>query len=312
MSARRRAFTLVELIVVIAIIGVLVALLLPAVQAAREAARRAACQSHLRQLGLALHGFHDSHGIFPASGWTVAGPGNPAGKFVGWRAMVLPYLEQTALHGLYDFDVHWWEGRNLVAAPQPVKIYQCPSVPQRLSVLSAVAKPPRPAMTFPRPLAPTDFEALMGVQATIDSALYATALSNRSVMFRNSTTRMAEITDGTSLTIVVVECAARPLVYRGRTARFDLSNDQGQGWIDSEGPFSLDGANSDGSLTGQGPSLTPRAMNATNENEPFSFHPGGAHFLFADGHVQFINEGVPLLVYAALCTRGAGEVVALP
>jgi len=311
MSMRRRAFTLVELLVVIAIIGVLVALLLPAVQAAREAARRATCQSHQRQLGLALHNFHDAHGVFPASGWTMLGPGNPSGKSVGWRALVLPYLEQTALHSLYDFDVHWWEGRNLVAAPQTVKVYQCPSVPQRLSVLSAVAKPPRPAMTFPRPLAPTDFEALMGVQATIDPQ-YATALANRSVMFRNSTTRMAEVTDGTSQTIVVVECAARPLVYRGRTARADLANDQGQGWIDSEGPFSLDGANADGSLTGQGPSLTPRAMNATNENEPFAFHPGGAHFLFADGHVQFIGEGVPLFVLAALCTRGAGEVVALP
>jgi prepilin-type N-terminal cleavage/methylation domain-containing protein/prepilin-type processing-associated H-X9-DG protein len=312
MNQRRRAFTLVELLVVIAIIGTLVALLLPAVQDAREAARKTSCQNHLRQLGLALHGFHDLHGVFPASGWTQAGPGNPAGKSVGWRALVLPHVEQSALHSLYDFDVHWWEGRNLVAASQPVKLYLCPSVPQRIPVLSAVAKSPRPAMTFPRPLAPTDFEALMGVQATIDSALYATALANRSVMYRNSTTRMAEITDGTSQTIVIVECAGRPLVYRGRKVRTDLANDQGQGWIDSEGPFSLDGATADGSQTGQGPALTPRAMNATNENEPFSFHPGGAHFLFADGHVQFLGETVPLLMFAALCTRGAGEAVALP
>ena len=131
-------------------------------------------------------------------------------------------------------------------------------------------------------------------------------------MFRNSTTRMAEITDGTSHTIVDRR-VRRPAAGLSRPhVRTDLSNDQGQGWIDSEGPFSLDGANADGSLQGQGPSLTPRAMNATNENEPYSFHPGGAHFLFADGHVQFIGEGVPLLVFAALCTRGAGEVVALP
>jgi len=308
----RPAFTLVELLVVIAIIGVLVALLLPAVQAAREAARRTSCQNHLRQIGLALHNFHDLHGVFPASGWTLAGPGNPAGKAVGWRALTLPHLEQTALNSLYDFDVNWWEGRNLVAASTVVKVYQCPSVPQRLPVLSAVAKSPRPAMTFPRPLAPTDYEALMGVQATIDQALYATAISNRSVMYRNSTTRMAEITDGTSQTIVIVECAGRPLVYRLRKPRMDLTNDQGQGWIDSEGPFSLDGASADGALTGQGPTLTPRSMNATNENEPFSFHPGGAHFLFADGHVQFLTENIPLLPFAALCTRTGGETVALP
>jgi prepilin-type processing-associated H-X9-DG protein len=302
----------VELLVVIAIIGVLVALLLPAVQAAREAARRTACQNHLRQLGLALQSFHDLRGVFPASGWTVAGPGNPAGKFVGWRALVLPHLEQTSLHDLYDFDSDWWAGRNLITATQQLKLYQCPSVPRRQEVLSAVAKPPRPAMNFPRPLAATDYEAVMGVQATIDAGLYATALSNRSVLFRNSTTRIAEITDGTSNTITIVECSARPLVFRGRQVRTDLFNDQGQGWIDSEGPFSLDGATQGGSLTGLGPTLTPRAINATNENEPYSFHPAGAYFLFADGHVQYISENVPLLVFAALCTRMGGENISLP
>jgi prepilin-type processing-associated H-X9-DG protein/prepilin-type N-terminal cleavage/methylation domain-containing protein len=303
----RSAFTLVELLVVITIIGTLVALLLPAVQQARESARRLACQNHLRQLGLALHGFHDTHRVFPASGWTTAGPGNAAGKSVGWRALVLPHLEQKNLHELYDFQAHWWEGRNLVSASQRLKIYQCASVPQRLPVVSAVAKPPRPAMTFPQPLAPTDYEAIMGVQSTINQERYASPLANRSVLFRNSVVRMAEITDGTSQTIVVVECSARPLVYRGRSPRFDLINDQGQGWIDSEGPFSLDGASADGSVQGQGPTLTRRAMNATNENEPYSFHSGGGNFLFADGHVAFIDEGLPLVLFAALCTRAGGE-----
>jgi prepilin-type processing-associated H-X9-DG protein len=91
--------------------------------------------------------------------------------------------------------------------------------------------------------------------------------------------------------------------------RDDLANDQGQGWIDSEGPFSLDGANADGSLQGQGPTLTPRAINATNENEPYAFHSGGANVAFADGHVQFIRESVGLKTFAALCTRSGGEVV---
>ena len=99
-ARRRAAFTLVELLVVIAIIGVLVALLLPAVQAAREASRRASCQNNLRQVGIALHGFHSAFGVFPASGWTTAGPGNAAGKAVGWRPLVLPYLEQESLQRL--------------------------------------------------------------------------------------------------------------------------------------------------------------------------------------------------------------------
>ena len=80
-------------------------------------------------------------------------------------------------------------------------------------------------------------------------------------------------------------------------------------YIDSQGAFSLDGSNDDGSEQGLGPARTPRAINATNENEPYSFHAGGANFVFADGHVQFIRESVRLEVFAALCTRAAGEVV---
>jgi prepilin-type N-terminal cleavage/methylation domain-containing protein/prepilin-type processing-associated H-X9-DG protein len=304
----RTAFTLTELLVVMAIIGTLVSLLLPAVQQARESARQTACQNHLRQLGLALQHFHNSHQVFPPSGWTVASASNPAGKFVGWRALVLPHLEQAALQSRYDFSIHWWEGTNLDLAGQQLKVFLCPSVPQRTSVTAAIAKPPRPAMTFSAPLGLTDYEALMGVQPTVNPGLYATPQANRSVLFRNAAIRMAEISDGTSQTIVVVECSARPLVYRGRTPRHDLTNDQGYGWIDSEGAFSLDGATSDGVLQGLGALVTPRGINATNENEPYSFHPAGAYFLFADGHVGFLAESIPLDVLAALSTRAGGEV----
>lgn len=307
----RSAFTLIELLVVIAIIAILIGLLLPAVQKVRESAARAQCTNNLKQLGLALHGFHDANQVFPASGWTTTGPGNPAGKYVGWRPLTLPYIEQENLQKLYNFNLNWWEGTNPTAGAVPMKTYQCPSVPQRNDVLSAVPKSPRPALTFANALAPTDYEAILGVQPAainphLPTALYSTG--NRfSVMSRNSRTRMTDVTDGTSSTILVVECAGRPLVFRNRSANSALTNDQGIGWIDSEGPFSLDGASADGGAEGCGPSCAG-AMNKKNDNEPYSFHSGGANFLFTDGHVQFVRESVPLAVFAALCTMSAGEV----
>jgi prepilin-type processing-associated H-X9-DG protein len=267
----------------------------------------------MRQLGLALNMFHDVHKVFPASGWTTAGPGNPQGKFVGWRALTLPYIEQENLQELYDFSFHWWEGTNPTSGGVPVQTYRCPSTPTESDVFSAVAKPPRPAMTFATALAPTDYEAIMGVRPeSIDPTRYSNG--NRfSVMYRNSRIRMAEVQDGTSSTIMVVECAARPHVFRLRTEVPGVSNDQGIGWVDSEGPFSLDGASADGRLEGCTPANgCVHAMNMRNDNEPYSFHPDGANLLFVDGHVQYIAQSVDLMILAALCTRGAGEVVTPP
>ncbi|MFO0901538.1 MAG: DUF1559 domain-containing protein [Pirellulales bacterium] len=314
---RRRSvgFTLVELLVVIAIIGILVALLLPAVQAAREAARRASCVNNMRQLGLGLHMFHDVNQVFPASGWTTVGPGNPAGKYVGWRPLTLPYLEQQNVKDLYDFNLNWWEGTNPTVAAVPLKIFRCASTPTGMEVTSAVAKSPRPAMTFVNPVAPTDYEAVMGVQpASINPHLPVAIYSstNRfSVMYRNSTSKIADVLDGTSNTVMVVECAGRPRVYRKRIAQPALFNDQGICWADSEGPFSLDGAAADGSLEGCGVNCSA-AMNRRNDNEPFAFHPSGANFLFVDGRVQLISETVSLRVLAALVTAASDEVVEMP
>jgi prepilin-type N-terminal cleavage/methylation domain-containing protein/prepilin-type processing-associated H-X9-DG protein len=304
-------FTLVELLVVIAIVGSLVAMLFPAVQAARESSRRVACQNNMRQIGIAVLGFESQNAVFPASSWTQAGQGNALGRHVGWRALILPFIEQRNLNDLYDFTINWWEGSNLDTATYPIDLYVCPSVWERSIVAWAPAHDIRPEMSFPKPLAPTDYEAIMGVHKSINPTLYATAAKNRSIMFRNSAIKAAAVRDGLSSTIMVAECAARPLVFRNGNIypSAAVPNDQGQGWIDNEGSFSLDGASADGTQTQGGPGATPVALNATNENEPYAFHPAGGNFLFADGHVDFINENIQLETLAALCTRAGGEIV---
>jgi len=306
--SRGAAFSLVELLVVLAILGIAIGLLLPAIAAARESARRAQCQSHQRQVGLAILNFESAHRVFPASGWTRSGPGNPYGTFMGWRTVILPQLEQSNVRTLYDIQQNWWEGTNLAVASIPIPIYLCPSTPAQPPVLNAVAKSPRPALIFSLPLARSDYEAIQGVQPrSIDAAFYDE--SNRfSVMHRNSVNRFGSILDGASNTVMVVESSGRPSVYRRGRFLSSLSNDQGIGWIDSESAFSLDGASADGAREGCGPAGgCTTAINARNDNEPYSFHPGGMHALFCDGHVSFLSESISLRVMAALSTRAAAD-----
>ena len=106
---RRRGFTLVELLVVIAIIGILVALLLPAIQAAREAARRTQCNNNLKQVGVALHNYHDTYKVLPPGGLA----GNPR---LSWNVLILPFIEQQALHALVNFEANTVVARHDVYA----------------------------------------------------------------------------------------------------------------------------------------------------------------------------------------------------
>lgn len=313
-APNRRGFTVVELLIVIAIIGVLMALLLPAVQAGREAARRIACASNLKNLGLALHLYHDDQRTLPPG---AVGPITPAFpqylglKHHGLGTFLLPYVEQQPLASRYRWDVSWGDPPNQPVVNVQLKIWQCPSAPaNRIEDGSLPTVTPPPVGLYSGTAACGDYAGM----GTIDAGLPLTGLIDPPAGPRderghyegafpvNAARSMADLSDGTSHTILIAECAGRPQLWQGHTM---ISNK----WV-SGGPWASRnllfgrGAKPDGTAL-----YGPCAVNCTNNREVYGFHPSGANAVFADGSVHFLSVGTNIRVFAALVTRAGGEVI---
>lgn len=283
-----RGFTLVELLVVITIIGVLIALLLPAVQAAREAARRAQCANHLKQIGIAMHGYHAAHGAFPI--------GNVANSGWSFYAMLLPHLEQENLHLRIDFRgpncfvVNITSPGKMGIPSQRLPVLQCPSDPyvDRLCDCSKI-NCAQPDLTLP----PTNvgFYALGNYLGVIGT----TATANNGMLFSNSATSIRDVEDGTSCTFLIGE--------RGVVPSYPMCG----WWICGEGlpPPTAFGDN----LLSTEFGLLPGGDTPAHINHFWSYHPGGAHFLLVDGSTQFLKYTIDYQAFQALATRAGGEVV---
>jgi hypothetical protein len=220
--------------------GVLVALLLPAVQAAREAARRTQCSNNLRQIALAFHNYHDTYKAFPPA-YIPDEDGKPMHS---WRVLILPFLGHQDIYQRYNFDEPWDSPNNMAVTNRAIPVYRCPSAP-------GAGTPTE-----------TNYMVITGPATVFDA---------------DKACSMAEIKDGTSNTIMVVEVAAA-----------------GANWAE---PKDL-----------QAGMLTP-PIGARNANSTGSFHPGGMQAAMCDGAVRFLSDSLPQQDFNALLTKDGGEQV---
>ncbi len=295
-------FTLVELLVVIAIIGILVALLLPAIQAAREASRRSSCSNNVKQLGLAVHNYHDTFRIFPAGSLSSApinyttanwcSTGTAAQSRAPWTVLVLPFIEKSAQHELFDFGLQFTSTSNVPgAAVNHAQFsvnnasYQCPSDPN--------SKRDNNNCCY------------FGVQGGGTAPNCVTQAPSRvffvnGVLYHNSACGFSDVLDGTSNVFMIGE-TKYCLTKGGRADGFHA------GWaaatkLDSFGmPLVLAAA----MLPINGyPDHGGNSDTLNYQTRLFgSFHPGGCQFALCDGSVRFVSETLDINVYQRVAVR---------
>ena len=268
-------FTLVELLVVIAIIGILIALLLPAVQAAREAARRINCSSNLKQLGLAMHNYHDVHKAFPPAFMVYNAQGVIDGGWA-WAVFLMPFMEQSPLQDKlsvtkYTLDQVITDPTLLPMLQMSLKVLKCPSSPMEpLREYQGTGS----AMVSTANYVCSRGWFSYGGRYTMDRNM-------NGVFYGESATRIAAITDGCSNTFAL-----------GERTVFPANADNPAKWPSWCGPGGL------GPQETKGKGNTVSGSVAVKLNHPSSIagfsshHPGGAMFCFCDGSVHFISETI--------------------
>ncbi len=298
----RPAFTLIELLVVIAIIAILVALLLPAVQQAREAARRSSCKNNLKQIGLAMHNYHDTHRTFPY-GVRHAGDSSAMHERETWMQQLLPFVEQAPLYDIYSADTTMgiW-GIPVSIGATVIPVLMCPSDPST------------PGFNY-RGLFEGSYVGCAGSTRIRMNDTNPNNVAMNGILYMQSKTQMRDIIDGTSNTIMHSEAIIRGKtgIGWGAAGQYWGGGRWGSGMFTTLEPPNTSIADehySCKSVVLNAPCIsTNSTADITIQNFARSYHTGGAQCLLADGAVRFVSENVDRGTFHALGTRAGGEVV---
>jgi prepilin-type N-terminal cleavage/methylation domain-containing protein len=301
---KKRGFTLVELLTVIAIIGVLVALLLPAIQASREASRRTDCMNNLKQLGTGLLSFEAANRKFPA-GQRWSGPRSLPGTYaIAWSAIILPFIEQTTVADRLDFKVPFTDPKNLPVSTQVLPIYLCPSNASVEDHRSWDGHLYNLGGLPGEGLACLDYLGISGPDKDTKNPLTkefygrqrgiligTKGFPNGDKLTDPPSVKASDVTDGLSNTTWLTECTGRGVALE--SGEIDALHGA---WASGNNVTHID--------KGVNETQIPKAW---YDERIHADHPGGAHFVLCDGSVHFLSADTSEKVIRSMCSRDGGE-----
>lgn len=334
----RRAFTLVELLVVIAIIGILIALLLPAVQAAREAARRMSCTNNMKQMGVAMHNYHDTYKVLPQGAvGRLKSSGLPSSNvYVSVFASILPFVEQGSLQDLYNFNASW-DNQAPAVARTTIAAFVCPSSTTDNPIVDAEIG----AAGYPvgDTFGATTYMVSKGATNIWCNQPDMISSTVKGMFDLGGRRSFRDVRDGLSNTMAAGEgrvgsswqvCAGQGCTGPATQDAFGKDTVPQSAWLVGQPNSSGIGLSPHVSIFGSTldpmnkPMVTATLVDdgafgdcsqATGTDSVTNFgsnHPGGGNFLFGDGSVHFLSETIEMPLYRGLSTIAGGEVVNIP